>query len=193
MFGAAAIGPRDEQQDAYQTGDRWIVVADGMGGHSAGQLAAEVAVEALAGELDADDDVESAIAWACRQVVEEGGGGTTAVLAQINGGEATIFWVGDSRAYRVSGGDAELLTDDHVGPDGGLTRWIPDEPACERVDCILADGDALVLCTDGVSDVLDGEQIAAAAADPDDPAAAIVEAALEAGASDNCTAVVYVA
>jgi serine/threonine protein phosphatase PrpC len=77
-----------------------------------------------------------------------------------------------------------LLTEDHH--DGsGLTRWLPDAADPEQVTLILQPGEQLVLCTDGITDVLSDTEIA------DIVAGALVAEALDAGANDNCTAVVY--
>ncbi|MEM9067724.1 MAG: protein phosphatase 2C domain-containing protein [Myxococcota bacterium] len=192
MFACSEAGLREAQEDAFVTTSRCLAVADGMGGYDGGADAARVAVRAVAGELEEDDDLEAAFVWASRQVREQGGGGTTLVVARlsVDGLElhAAIAWVGDSRAYRIRGGEAECLTEDHVGSDGGLTRWLPDEPRVDTTDVRLRAGDLLVLLTDGISAVIE-DQIADAA-DAEDPAEWLVVQALEAGSSDNCTAVV---
>ncbi len=189
VWAASEVGLRDEQQDAYAVHPWCLMVADGMGGHEGGATAARVAVEAVVGELEESDDVESAIGWASRCVQDEGGGGTTLVVALVRDGGVTIGWVGDSRAYRVRDGEVECLTDDHVGSDGGLARWLPDEPAPDVVEVELRAGDCLVLCTDGVSSV--AEDALNQLAEHDEPAEWLVEQALDAGSDDNCTAIVF--
>ncbi|MFK7989437.1 MAG: hypothetical protein AB8I08_25700 [Sandaracinaceae bacterium] len=82
------------------------------------------------------------------------------------------------------------MTEDHVGPDGGLSRWLPDEASPEVVLLSIAPGDHLVLCTDGVWGPLDAETALATVVEADSPAEWVVELALEEGTSDNCAAVV---
>ena len=186
-----AIGPRDEQQDAYAIEPHCAVIADGMGGHDGGAEAAQAAVAAVLLELGEGGDrdaLESAFSWACREVRAASPGGTTLVVLDFASG--LLAWVGDSRAYLVRDGEAKLLTDDHVAEDGGLTRWIPDEGVPDFVALDLQSGDRVVLCTDGVTGVLEEADIAAAALEADDPAEWLVEQALSEGTWDNCTAVV---
>jgi protein phosphatase len=104
-----------------------FVVADGMGGHAAGEVASRLAVDTVRrvlGETGARPEprltIERAITEANRAIVErtqehEGleGMGTTLVLALIDASSAWISHVGDSRAYRVRGGALQLLTRDH--------------------------------------------------------------------------------
>ncbi|PCD02670.1 serine/threonine protein phosphatase [Sphingomonas spermidinifaciens] len=153
-------------------------VADGMGGLSRGDLAAETAIAALAaladagGPLDADAVVD-ALADADRRLradPEARGGGTTivALLADTHG--ATLFWAGDSRAYRLTAARAVPLTRDHslvaeLVAAGALdpvaaehhpqanvvTRAIGagDPAPVERVRIAFAPGDRLMLASDG--------------------------------------------
>lgn len=189
------VGLRDAQEDAAFASTDLLVVADGMGGHEGGAAASERAVAAIVEELSdggSTADLTSAFDWACRCIEDGGAGGTTLVVAVCSGADAVIAWAGDSRAYLVRAGEAQLLTDDHLGPDGGLSRWLPDEGTPQIVEVGLREGDALVLCTDGVSGVLSEEEIAATVLSADEPAEEVVEAALEAGADDNCSAAVWV-
>ncbi|MCA9715432.1 MAG: serine/threonine-protein phosphatase [Myxococcales bacterium] len=199
IFASADIGQRDEQQDAYATSEQTIVVADGMGGHAGGAEASQAAVRAYLEELAplvTRDAILDAIRWACQEVAAASVGGTTLVTASLvaepRGWRALVAWVGDSRAYLVRDGEAELLTDDHAAPDGGLYRWLPDEATPDILELELVEGDLLVLCTDGVSNALDAVELAQCCDADRDPAEWIVEQALDAGASDNCTAVVCV-
>ncbi len=107
---------------------RLFVVADGMGGHAAGEVASQLAVETLAQAYYGGDAtpaspamrLEQAIQAANRRVYEQAatqdaqaGMGTTVVAAVVHDGWLTIANVGDSRAYRVRSGQAEQITRDH--------------------------------------------------------------------------------
>jgi len=105
------------------------VVADGMGGHSAGQVASELAAEAAVGAVRALEGAESAslseklrcaVAAADREIFttaqenpEYAGMGTTLVAFLADGERAGLAHVGDSRAYLVRGQRIRQLTDDH--------------------------------------------------------------------------------
>lgn len=98
-------------------------VADGMGGHSGGDLAAQTVVDSLrtlaaSGRPFDFDDVLLALSQANVAICERNAAtaadaGTTVVVATISGHEASIAWAGDSRAYRLRDGRLELLTRDH--------------------------------------------------------------------------------
>lgn len=122
---------RPGNEDSFVCG-RWVfAVADGVGGHPAGEVASPLALEPVA-ELDdradlSDHDVGAALADAVqagnRRVYEEGeanpersGMGTTLTAAAIAGGQAHLAHVGDSRAYLLRPGATGLhrLTVDHT-------------------------------------------------------------------------------
>ena len=117
------------EDSVFADPDRGIwAVADGMGGHEAGELASAMVTDALrclpVGS-DIDETATRAVN-ALRQVNRElidlarsGGGyrkviiGTTVVGLAIAGGSYRCFWMGDSRAYRIRDGKIERLTHDH--------------------------------------------------------------------------------
>ncbi len=109
-----------------------FVVADGMGGHRAGEVASAVSVRTVARKLtekailqifDTDDDHESApLQELLREAMEEAnqavvdlvpGGGTTLTTAVLLGHQVTIGHVGDSRIYFIDDGKTEVVTRDH--------------------------------------------------------------------------------
>ena len=110
-----------------------FVVADGMGGHNAGEVASALAVKSLQEFLvRADDATESTLAEALclanDQVLNAAasnptyeGMGTTVVAACVNEGSVVFASVGDSRIYRMSGGVLEQLTSD----DSWVSRVLP--------------------------------------------------------------------
>lgn len=104
------------------TAGLWAV-ADGMGGHSGGDVAAQLAVDRLrllaaAGTVPTLGDVLSAV-WQANSDIRHHNAsagtdaGTTVVAATISEDVASIAWAGDSRAYRLRDGRLELLTHDH--------------------------------------------------------------------------------
>lgn len=192
----------------------WVVVADGMGGHGAGEVASETAVGILAKLLPTVRDEEAlwtAIHMANERVhdaMSDPGGrpgmGTTIVGALFRGDSCTVFNVGDSRAYLVRAGRLRLLTVDDVptlvGSSGrrshaltqSLGGTLSRRPLRPHVTTIaMQRHDRMLLCTDGLSDLVDNNVIVTtmerAASHPAD---ALVQAALDAGGYDNVTAVV---
>lgn len=125
---------RAQNEDAYSADQErgLFVVADGMGGHAAGEVASRLAVRAATEGLatlaadasleEALDRVQAAIADANRAILIEGrahpdqaGMGTTATVLLVSPrGWYVVGHVGDSRAYLVRDGEARRLTEDHT-------------------------------------------------------------------------------
>jgi serine/threonine protein phosphatase PrpC len=135
--------------------------------------------------------------------------GSTAAVVALYPGRVVVGHVGDSRVYRLRGGALERLTIDHslveelrragMEPPGdrfghiitraiGIGGDVRPELTVERP----REGDVYLLCSDGLTDPLDDEAIAAALATlpPVGACQALVEAALEGGGTDNVTVVV---
>ncbi|MDO4868840.1 MAG: SpoIIE family protein phosphatase [Bacillota bacterium] len=191
-------------------------VCDGIGGVDAGEVASLLAVEELARaqKENPDTDVRDYVARAndrvCRKVSESGGlrMGSTIVLMTINGSEATICNVGDSRGYLLREGELMKLTVDHVrkrgleGPARShvLTQFLgvfPEEfilePHVERME--IRSGDVFLLCSDGLTDMAGDEEIhesimANAANPPEIIAKQLVKAAIKNGGRDNVTVLI---
>ena len=143
-YAASDVGPvRENNEDAWLVDVEASVfaVADGMGGHAAGEVASQIAVETvqgiLLGELDPDETIlqlavdDSAevlrerlrycmnqasvrIRQEAERVPEYRRMGTTLVLMIVEEGLAHLAHVGDSRIYRYRGGALTLLTRDHT-------------------------------------------------------------------------------
>ncbi len=135
-----------------------------------------------------------------RQDPELAGMGCTFTALVLRGRVAHLLHVGDTRAYRLSGDRLTCLTTDHVREDGAgrsrvLTRALGVE-AEVRLDYAtqpVALHDRFLLCSDGVHGFLTDESIADILRErsaPGDTARALVAAALDAGGTDNCTALV---
>jgi protein phosphatase len=200
-------------------------VADGVGGHAAGEVASRTVVGVLASLEKAwvDGPLDEALARAVSEGNEriafvagcrpETAGMSTTLTAVALHGDFVVANIGDSRAYLLRDGALRQLTRDDsllqelldaglVDPDAARSHprrnvvtaaldGAPGrEPAVSRVPALP--GDRLLLCSDGLSDVLDAARIAQLLAEPDASGAAeaLVRAALDAGARDNVTVVV---
>lgn len=209
---------RERNEDAFLFDPErgLFVVADGLGGHPAGDVASRVAVAALdrlldAAALQASDDLPAALAsaltgaheaviGAARGHPERRQMGTTAVVAFVppDGATAAVAHAGDSRAYLVRDGALERLTVDHVAPSfygRSLTQALGTEGplAPDAASVALHHGDRLLLCSDGLTDMIDDERIAdiaAAGAPAEATCQRLVEAALDRGGIDNVTVIV---
>jgi serine/threonine protein phosphatase PrpC len=117
---------RRANEDAYMARSPVFVVADGMGGAQAGEVASRIAVEAFERGIDANGGAspEQLLADRVREAnarihemsqaeQDRAGMGTTITAAHVGEHEIAIAHVGDSRAYRLRDGDLERLTEDH--------------------------------------------------------------------------------
>jgi len=134
--------------------------------------------------------------------------GSTVVALRLTGDHAVIAHVGDSRVYRLRGGVIDQLTIDHslaaqleaagTKPDANfawrhvITRALGTATSEPDVQCqAIERGDVFLLCSDGLSEVLEPAHIAALLAAPVEAACrALVDAAYAAGSRDNISAVV---
>jgi PPM family protein phosphatase len=212
--------------------DILLVVADGMGGHPAGDVASQIALNTLIEAFPAlpDGDLGLALKQAYRRANEavfqagenepaHAGMGTTLTSALLHGKYATIAHVGDSRAYLLRGEALTQVTRDHtvVAEEVAQGRITAEaarrDPRRNRLthvigthsrlesklpavfELTLLPGDRLLLCSDGLYDVLDDGEMRRALVEPDpgDAARRLVEAAKERGTRDNATAVVAAA
>lgn len=236
---------REDNEDAFrERPDLGLyVVADGMGGHEAGEVASSMSAEVIeafiADTRDADlnqtwpfpyetnlslaaNRLTAAIRLANRRVASaiagdaalKGMATTVAALLLPPDGEAHIAHVGDSRVYQWREGYLRQLTHDHswVGEQmraGALseedaqrhpwrnvvTRAISggDDPDVEITEVAVQPGDRLLVCSDGLSSVVDHKDIGAILADRSidlkGAAEALVAAANAAGGPDNITVI----
>lgn len=166
----------------------WLV-ADGMGGHAAPHVASrtvrDVVLEAARAGIELPDAIDRAnralVAMASYDPGLKGMGSTVAAL-EIHSDIALLAWVGDSRVYRVRGGTLSCLTRDHSLVQSLVDRKLvsPEEAASHprrnvlmralgspdaRVETESADvrrGDLWLICSDGISSVLDDHELLAA-------------------------------
>jgi serine/threonine protein phosphatase PrpC len=189
-------------------------IADGIGGARGGRVASETAVRGfLDGFCDLPETMEVRRAAAtvlnslnnwiyalAKRDNKLAGMGCTFTAIVLRGRVAHIVHVGDSRAYRLRSDRLTLLTTDHLRESAGgrsniLNRALGVEAEL-RLDYAaqpVALHDRFLLCSDGVHALLGPDQIAdilRQRSASDDTARALVTAALQAGSTDNCTALV---
>lgn len=215
---AGAVRERNED-DLLALPEQGIwAVCDGMGGHDAGDYASSHIVDQLArlrlparhgNRIQAirrclSDCNRHLIDYARAEGFEHVG--STAVVLCLLGRRAALIWVGDSRAYRLRDKRLRMISRDHsvaeemaalgaiadVAYSGAITRAV-GATARLITDMVCLEsrpGDFWLLCSDGVSGVLDADEMRAILEGGADPAAELVRRAIEAGSKDNCTAVV---
>jgi PPM family protein phosphatase len=218
---------RDNNEDSVYVGRRLLVVADGMGGLPAGELASDILVRTLAVVDEAPDTGEplqeliDAVRVANARIDEaaaQGNGeragmGSTVTAVLLSGDRLAVLNVGDSRCYLNRAGRLTQLTRDDtyvqaLVDQGILTaadaRHHPHRALVTQAvqggdlrpggRLLTPDpGDRLLLCSDGLSDYVTDEVIAATLrAYPDRQvcAAELVTRTFEAGAPDNVTVIV---
>lgn len=182
---------RDHNEDAYATFPErdTAVVADGMGGLAKGEVASAVVVESVTRALDGSRSVAEGLLDAHQRLREMRAAaagermGSTAVAVSVQGNQAHVDWVGDSRAYLWRDGTLSQVTRDHSfvselleagaltaeeaesHPNRhALTRAIGVQEAAalqvDSLDLVLRSGDRLLLCSDGLSGFLPHDRIA---------------------------------
>jgi PPM family protein phosphatase len=237
--GATDPGPRVLNEDAHfvDLNLGLLVVADGMGGHNAGEVASRLAVDAVVEFIRTTHDrrditwpfpfhpgrsmtlnrIDAALRLANRTVHDASGRdpahagmGTTIVAALVEGDRIVIGHVGDSRAYVLRDGALQQKTEDHTWVNAVMGATNPaavDHPfrhvltngiglGAELSPALAEDrllpGERWLICTDGVHGSLDDESLRDAVRNSSPEAAAheAVRLAIDAGSTDNATAVV---
>ena len=218
---------RRRNEDTFVLEPPLFAVADGMGGAQAGEVASRLAAAAFrefheADELAPDDRLRALVQEANRRIYDRArsdtgatGMGTTLTAALLEDGQVTIGHVGDSRAYRLRGGQLEQLTEDHslvadLMRSGRLTpeeaETHPQRSVITRalgtdrevdVDTMTVEaspGDVFLLCSDGLTTMVADEDILdllAGAGSLEQAAKALVKAANKGGGEDNVTVVLF--
>jgi protein phosphatase len=236
---SSAIDPgrarsNNEDSVAVEESCALLVLADGMGGYNAGEVASTMATSFIAKELgrwlneageqanDADlrramdicvDNANRAIFNAANSNPLYAGMGTTLVVAALRDTQMLVGHIGDSRAYRLRGGRLQQITRDHsllqeqidaglISPEQAafstnknlVTRavGVEDTVLLEMHFHELQPGDLVLLCSDGLSDMLPELSIAQIVAG-DTPLQAmcdeLVAAANDAGGRDNISVI----
>ena len=204
-----------------------FIIADGMGGHKAGDYASRYAVDTIEKEtlesLEENPEIilQKAISKANKDIRELShknpdmeGMGTTSVAATIYGKYMKVANVGDSRLYIINGKKIKQITRDHslveemvrIGElDRISARNHPNKNIITRAvgvtasvvadffDVELKEGDVILMCSDGLSNMLEDEEIrmiACAQRDIIEKAEALVRAANNNGGKDNISLII---
>jgi protein phosphatase len=229
--------PKEQVPDRFAEMGYALVVADGMGGAAAGEVASSLAITVglnLAlnrpkwNLVPTPEEIrENMETWRRRfrqidRILTEraradpalAGMGTTLTVACSVGADLMLYHVGDSRAYLFRQGRLRRLTPDHtlaqhladaglIEPEEVPRHWLRHvltralgssggEVEVEIQHLRLADGDRLLLCTDGLTEMVPDdriEEILRGVELSEDASSALVDAALEAGGRDNVTVV----
>lgn len=226
--GASDVGRvRTQNEDSFYPtfdgagdGPLLVAVADGMGGHAAGEIASRIAIDTVGHPVKEDADPHTMVQAANDAVLEAVGNdptlagmGTTLSMALLEpGGTARVGHVGDSRIYLLRGGKLRRVTVDHtvVAEMVAMGQIRPDEEAQHpqrhlltralgmrdvgifATEEALESGDRLLLCSDGLTEMVTEPQIVALITgnSPSEAVWRLVEAANAAGGVDNTTALV---
>ncbi len=213
----------DNSFAVVKDGGLFAVVADGMGGHRGGEVASQIVIDtALQYIEDADitgitpNKIKQLLSDANKSVWEKAyqdkelqGMGSTATLLILQGRQALIGHVGDSRAYLFRADKLKQLTKDHsyvqMLVENGyitaeealrhpqrniITRAIGAESSVDAdvLTVVIEAGDVLVLCSDGLNNAVSDDQITQILLGGISNAAdSLIDAALSSGGSDNIT------
>lgn len=220
---------RPINEDRYlvpEEGDSIVLVADGMGGHKAGEVASETAaqtIRACAVKMRGREiSIKTALKWVrqANQIIyrmanekpECMGMGTTMTFLYFMDKHALLAHVGDSRCYRIRDGRIMQLTKDHslvaelvrigeITPEQArnhpyrniITRALgtDDYVAVDAQDIPVEENDVYLLCSDGLSNYLEEDELLHAVQNQPSDALCdhLVQIALDRGGRDNITVV----
>ncbi len=232
---------RTNNEDNYLINDELnlFVVCDGMGGHAGGEFASAIAVntvEEVLSNLETSPEVDAAqedgtievmrerlryaIRLAGKRIFEKAnaepeyrGMGTTCLVLLVDGPNAFVAHVGDSRGYIVRDGRIEQLTEDHSLVNERIRAGLltPEQARHHKLKNIITRslgytedveidiqvravrrGDKFLLCSDGLSNLVEPAELGEAvrSMNPQDAARHLVQLACARGGDDNITAVI---
>lgn len=234
---AGQVRPLNEDAVGADPDSGLFILADGLGGYNAGEIASTMAVSTLLAELPSELDgarVSPAAAFDPQQILRDRliamnstifraalnssafeGMATTIVVAWLLGDRLWVAHTGDSRLYRMRGGQLEQLTRDHSFSqellDAGMVteeeaRLLPAKNLVTRAlgasaevepevrDYPLQAGDLVLMCSDGLTEMISfaeiGAQLSSCKGDVQEGARRLVDMANEAGGRDNVSVVV---
>jgi protein phosphatase len=233
---AGQVRPLNEDAVGADPDSGLFILADGLGGYNAGEIASTMAVSTLLAELPAELDAarQSAASFDPQSVLRDRliamnstifraalnssafeGMATTIVVAWLLGDRLWVAHTGDSRLYRLRNGQLEQLTRDHSFSqellDAGMVteeeaRLLPAKNLVTRAlgasaevdpevrDYPLQGGDLVMMCSDGLTEMISfaeiSQQLASCKGDVQEVARSLVDMANEAGGRDNVSVVV---
>ncbi len=227
--GYTLIGTKhDKNQDNFlikNTDDiSLFLVADGMGGHAAGDIASALAIDVIEKKLTEfnEKSIKNAILEANNCILTEAktkeeykGMGTTVAMCVVKGSELFITHIGDSRVYIDKGNGDIFVTKDHSVVQQMVERGeisekeakihkmknvitralgVEDDAKIETELTDLTDDTVIVICSDGVSNVMDDGEIINIAKEnePKEAAEILCKKAKELGSTDDITAIVII-
>lgn len=200
-------------------GEHFFAVFDGMGGEAFGEVASYTAAKTLEKNVkkgkpflkEKEQFLYEVALDLNRQVFDAGQErgtdhmGSTLVMLYFIGKEVYLTNLGDSRGYRLRGYDFYQISQDHVederyirGSKPGLIQFLGMDPERYAVEPFLTKGriekgDKYLICSDGVTDMLNDDEICEIMASAEHASACVerlIEASLERGGRDNTTAIV---
>ncbi|HVQ36300.1 MAG TPA: Stp1/IreP family PP2C-type Ser/Thr phosphatase [Pyrinomonadaceae bacterium] len=200
------------------------IVADGMGGHSAGEVASRIATEVIKNVFyETDDTATESLRTAFNAANHEihqasqsdkalEGMGTTCTALVLQNGSAHCAYVGDTRLYLIRGGEIYVMTEDHSAvmemvhmgiitleqarhheDKNVIIRALGSQPEVEvsvwSEPFPVREGDKFLLCSDGLSDLVEDEEIKKVLLAGDSHASSknLIALARERGGYDNVT------
>jgi serine/threonine protein phosphatase PrpC len=218
---------RPHNEDSGFVGPYVAIVADGVGGAAAGEVASATAAYSASavalgriGQLpelvlaDAHAAANTGVRMGVQRDLERLGMATTLTILVTDGRHVALGHVGDSRCYLFRDGVLRQITTDHtyvqhlvetgkLAPDARVShpwrnvvlRSVDGDPDAGGLDVVRLDvavGDRLLLCSDGLTDLVDDHRIARvlATAEQHEAAATLTQLALDAGGRDNITCIV---
>jgi protein phosphatase len=212
--------PENEDSHLVAPDDGLYAVADGMGGHRAGEVASATAIDALKAAYQGGQRIDQAVGAANAAVFARAaedaslrGMGTTLTAIALHDSTAELGHVGDSRAYLMRDGNVTQVTEDHslveqlvregrLTPEEAqnhpqraiITRALGVDPnvAVDTYRIDLRPGDRLMICSDGLTNMLSDDTIAQTLrrhADPQQAADTLIDMANQAGGDDNITVI----
>jgi len=215
--GATDVGRvRRINQDAFieRTEIGVWAVADGMGGHEHGEIASRMIRDALAAFVPGEtlratvdgiaqqlDRINEYLYRTMANATKPAQSGSTVVAFVTRGTRCAVLWAGDSRIYRLRGGELLQLTSDHVANTDGdpeenhaISRAVGGDQTLD-VDVVydsVHPGDRFLLCSDGLNHEIADEAIAQTLCEPDlmQCVQGLIAAALRAGGTDNVSVIV---
>jgi type VI secretion system protein ImpM len=215
--GATDVGrERRINQDAFieRTEIGVWAVADGLGGHDHGEIASRMICDALA-ELVPGETLRATVeaitqqlgrindylSRAATRALQPAQSGSTVVAFVTRGRRCAVLWVGDSRVYRLRGGELVQLTRDHVADTDddsdvshAISRAVGGDATLD-IDTAydtVQPGDRFLLCSDGLNHEIADDVIAQKLSEPDltQCVQGLIAAALQAGGTDNVSVIV---